>query len=77
MYSTVQRRKARAFDGFKRLAVVTIPSESDYDEYVKKLEENPIRDTASSVLELKSECSSCIINSYHFFLSWGEISGFN
>lgn len=52
--STVQRRKARAFDGFKRSAVVTVPSESDFEEYVKKLEENPIRDTPLTILELKS-----------------------
>lgn len=56
MQSQTQRGKARAFEGFKRWAVVTLPSESDYEEYVKKLEENPIRDTPLSVLELKGKC---------------------
>lgn len=51
--ATVQRRKMRNFEGYTRIAIVIIPSEEEYERMLEKWNDNTLRDTSISLLELK------------------------
>lgn len=45
----------RNFESFTRLAVVILPSEEEYTKLLEKWDENPLRDSTVSLLELKGK----------------------
>lgn len=43
----------RNFEGFTRIAIVIIPTEEEYERMLEKWNDNTLRDTSISLLELK------------------------
>lgn len=54
IYPTIQRRKMRSFEGFKRRAVVVVVSDEEQSNRLKKQKEEGIETTEGKLLEMKA-----------------------